>query len=445
MANKPLQQSSAARVNDHMASGRLSICHLAKYYAPAVGGIETHVRLLALGQARQGADVQVVCMNHADRNGRDVGGEMFTATPTVEEIDGPVRLVRVGRRASLARWDLCPGLGPTLRRVLRSGVDIVHLHVPNPTMLISLATRRTEAAIVIGYHSDVVRQKVLAQGLRPFERNVFSRASLILATSPVYQGGSRTLQRYARKVDVLSFGIDLNPCLVPSNPAKEFAERLRREQGSPLWLSVGRLVYYKGLHIALRALANVPGKLLIVGSGPLDDELRSLADSLGVSNRVIWAPHLTADELTGAFLAAKALWFPSNARSEAFGFVQAEAMACGCPTINADIPYSGVPWVSQHGVSGLTVPVNDPESFAAAAHRLLSEPGLHGRLSDGARQRAIAEFDQHGMVQRSLAFYTRALTERGRQRAANGELLSGVASPSGRSTTPPEQIPSLAD
>jgi glycosyltransferase involved in cell wall biosynthesis len=413
-----------------MDSRPLRVCHLAKYYAPAIGGIETHVRSLALGQASLGADVQVVCMNHADRNGRDVGGEVFAITPTIEEADGPVRLIRVGRRASLARWDLCPSLGPTLRRALRSDVDIVHLHVPNPTMLISLATQRTDAAIVVGYHSDVVRQKVLAQGLRPFERNVFGRASLMLATSPNYQGGSRTLQRYSRKVDVLSFGIDLQPYLAPSRQAEEFAHRLRREHGSPLWLSVGRLVYYKGLHVAMRALVHVPGKLLIVGQGPLQNELRALAVSLGVSDRVIWAAHLTAEELTGAFLAADALWFPSNARSEAFGFVQAEAMACGCPVINAEIPHSGVVWVSQHGVSGLSVPVNDPEAFAAAAQQLLSEPGLRDRLSAGARQRAIAEFDQQVMVRRSLELYSRVLMAHDRQPVAI-EPLPPVAAQTG--------------
>ena len=88
------------------------------------------------------------------------------------------------------------------------------------------------------------------------------------------------------------------------------------------------------------------------------------------------------------YLAADAFWFPSNARSEAFGLVQVEAMASGCPVINTRIPHSGVPWVSRHEETGLTVPVNDPEALAAAAHRLLTEPGLRDRLTDAARRRA---------------------------------------------------------
>ena len=85
------------------------------------------------------------------------------------------------------------------------------------------------------------------------------------------------------------------------------------------------------------------------------------------------------------YLAADAFWFPSNARSEAFGLVQVEAMASGCPVINTAIPHSGVPWVSPHEETGLTVPVDDPAALAAAANRLLTEPGLRDRLGAAGR------------------------------------------------------------
>jgi glycosyltransferase involved in cell wall biosynthesis len=97
----------------------------------------------------------------------------------------------------------------------------------------------------------------------------------------------------------------------------------------------------------LQALVNVPGRLMVVGEGPLRRELGELADRLGVADRVVWQGWLSDAELIGAYHAATALWFPSNARSEAFGLVQIEAMACGCPVINANIAGSGVAWVSR--------------------------------------------------------------------------------------------------
>jgi rhamnosyl/mannosyltransferase len=130
-----------------------------------------------------------------------------------------------------------------------------------------------------------------------------------------------------------------------------------------------------------------------------------LAEQLGVTSRVIWAGRLNDDQLIGAYHAATALWFPSNARSEAFGLVQVEALACGCPVINTDIPGSGVAWVSQHDETGLTVPINEPQSLAAAARRLMDEPALRERLSQRARERAAAEFDAELMARRTLAVY----------------------------------------
>jgi rhamnosyl/mannosyltransferase len=86
-------------------------------------------------------------------------------------------------------------------------------------------------------------------------------------------------------------------------------------------------------------------------------------------------------------------------------------MACGRPVINAAIPHSGVPWVSRHEETGLTVPVNDPAAFAAAARRLLDEPGLRDRLAAGARARAIAEFQSEVMGRKALALYAAVLAD----------------------------------
>lgn len=388
----------------------LRICHLGKYYPPAPGGFETHLQTLAQTQAALGATVRVVCVNHADAHGGDVTWRPFQPTRTVAENDGRVHVLRVGRVASLARLDLCPDLLNVLRRLLRQGTDIIHLHTPNPTMLLALAAMRSPAALVVTHHSDVVRQRFLQRLQAPFERRIYDRAAAILADSPTYAAGSTVLQRYADKVQSLPLGIDLNPFLEPSAAACGQASRLRSEHGEPLWLMVGRLIYYKGIDIALRALGNVPGKLLIIGTGPLHSTLRRQAEQLGLASRIIWHGHADAEKLIGAYHAATALWFPSNARSEGFGLVQVEAMASGCPAINTAIPHSGVSWVSPHEQTGLTVPMNDPSALASAAKRLLAEPGLRDRLAASGRLRAAKEFNQRTMAERSLEIYRQVLT-----------------------------------
>jgi rhamnosyl/mannosyltransferase len=264
---------------------------------------------------------------------------------------------------------------------------------------------------VVTHHSDVVRQRLLRYALGPFRRIVYTRAEKILTTSPAYAGGSEELRRYASKVADLPLGLDLSPHLEPSAAALDHARSLRAQYPGPLWLAVGRLTYYKGLDVALEALARVPGTLMIIGTGPLEATLRAQAARLGVADRVVWAGYATPDELAGAYYAATALWFPSNARSEAFGLVQVEAMASGCPVVNTAIPHSGVTYVCPDGKAGLTVPVNDAGAFAVAARRLLDEPGLRDRLGREGRRRAVAEFDHDVTARRSLAVYARVLEE----------------------------------
>jgi rhamnosyl/mannosyltransferase len=132
---------------------------------------------------------------------------------------------------------------------------------------------------------------------------------------------------------------------------------------------------------------------------------RQRATEFGLADRVVWHGRASDDELVGTYHAATAMWFPSNARSEGFGLVQVEAMASGCPVLNAAIPHSGVPWVSRHGETGLTLPPNDAPAFAAAARRLLDEPGLRDRLAAEGRRQAAARFDHRTMAERSLAIY----------------------------------------
>lgn len=387
------------------AGNPLRVVHLGKFYPPASGGIETHTRTLARAQAELGAGVTVVVINHATAAGKDVTFDTLGRTPAADESDGPVKVLRAGRWASVARLDIAPGLAATLRRLLRHPPDVWHLHTPNVTLMLAVLATPRVRPLVVTHHSDIVRQRVLKLLVRPVERAVYRRAARVLPTSPPYVEGSDLLREFRAKVEPLPLGIDLGPFLEPSAAARAHAEKLRRGHPGPIWVSVGRPVYYKALDVALAALRRVPGTLVAVGTGPLEAKWRAVAADLGVADRVVWHGRASDDELVGAYLAATALWFPSNARSEAFGLVQVEAMASGCPVINTHIPHSGVPWVSRHGETGLTVPINDAPAFAAAARRLLDEPGLRDRLAAEGRRRAGERFDHRAMAARSLAIY----------------------------------------
>lgn len=388
----------------------MRVVHLGKYYPPASGGIETHTQTLARAQAELGADVRVIVVNHATADGTDVTFERFRRTPDARDQDGPVQILRAGRRGQLAKLDLSPQLVRLIREVRRDPPDVWHLHTPNISLMLAVLAEPRVRPLVVTHHSDIVRQRVLKHAVRPLESAVYRRASRLLPTSPDYASGSPLLRKFAEKVEPLPLGLDLRPFLLPSLAAQAHTSKLRVQYPGPIWLSVGRLIYYKALDVALRALQLVPGRLIVIGTGPMQAEWQDLARELGVADRVVWHGRASDDELVGSYHAATAYWFPSNSRAEGFGLVQVEAMASGCPVINTAIPHSGVPWVAKHDVAALTVPVNDPKAFAAAARRLLEEPGLRDRLVNRGREEAISRFDHHAMAAHSLDIYRRVMS-----------------------------------
>ncbi|MBV8129458.1 MAG: glycosyltransferase [Planctomycetaceae bacterium] len=386
----------------------LRIVHLGKYFHPAHGGIERVVRSLAHAQARIGCSARVICMDH--ERGR----------ATRVEQDGPVEVVRLRRAASFCKIDHCPDLPKALRD---SGADLLHLHTPNPSMILGLMLSGVRTPLVVSHYSDVVKQRLRRVLFSPIERACYDRARLVLSVSPPYIAGSALLRRYPDRVAVLPIGLELAPFLAPAPEVREHGDHLKRSYPGPLWFFCGRLVYYKGLETALLALRFVPGTLLIAGDGPARTHLERLAARLDLKGRVRFLGKIPRDEdLAAYYLAADAFWFPSNARSEAYGLVQVEAMASGSPVINAAIPHSGVPWVSRHEETGLTVPVDDPAAFAAAARRLLEEPGLRNRLAAGARARAISEFQCDAMGRRSLALYSTTLAAARQDSSPEGSI-----------------------
>ncbi len=396
-----------------MTGRTLKVCHLGKYYPPARGGIETHVASLGRAQAALGATVRVLCVQHADAAGRDVSWRLLARTRSARAPDpggDGVEVVRLGRLASLARLDVAPRLVAAVREAA-TWADVLHLHVPNPTFLLALAALRGRGpALVVTHHSDVVRQRLLRLAVRPFEEVVYRRAAAIVATSRAYADASPLLRAFAGRVRVIPLGIDVRAWAEAPDPLAlaTLQGRLAPPAEEPLWLSVGRLVYYKGLATALEALSAVPGRWAIVGEGPEGPALRARAARLGLAGRVVWLGEVDRGALRAAYHQATALWFPSDARSEAFGLVQVEAMAAGCPVLNCAVPGSGVPWVAPHDEAALTVPAGDAGAFAAAARRM-ANPAVRARLAEGARRRAAA-FDQAALAEATLGLYREVVT-----------------------------------
>ena len=371
------------------------VLHVYKDYPPVLGGIEKHIRTLARHQVRAGWRVTVLVTN-PDPFPRGL-------RTRVEDEEG-IRVIRSGRYVTLASTPISLAQAWHL---LRASADIVHLHFPYPPGEI-VNWLRARGPTVITYHSDVVRQKRILRLYAPLLRRILREAQAIIATSIPYLRTSPFLREVADRVHVIPLGIDLTPFL---HVSEEAARQVRREirgtdEEVPVVLFVGRLRYYKGVDVLLRALARVPRvEGWIVGTGPMREAWERLSVRLGLGNRVRFLGDVPEARLPLIYAASDMFVLPATSRAEAFGLVLVEAMASGRPVISTEVG-TGTSYVNVHGHTGLVVPPGDPEALAQAVRQLANNPQLRRRMGAAARERAQQGFTAEFMTQRVLALYT---------------------------------------
>jgi rhamnosyl/mannosyltransferase len=312
--------------------------------------------------------------------------------------EGGVELVRLATALMLHGTPIVPSMARAIRR---ARPDVIHLHFPNPMAALACLMSRLEAPIVVTWHSDVVRQRRAAAFFAPLLSLLLRRCAAIIVGSTAYVETSSVLSARRKLCHVIPFGIRAGAFEHPD--ASRVAE-LRRRYGDRVVLAVGRLIYYKGFEYLVRAIADVRATALIAGDGPLGDGLAVEAARLGVGDRVVFLGRVSEADLKALYHACDVFVLPSVERSEAFGIVQLEAMACGRPVVNTRLD-SAVPHVSLDGLTGLTVPPGDPAALAAALRALLDDPARRAVMGAAGRQRVRENFSADLMARRTLEVY----------------------------------------
>ena len=361
------------------------VLHIGKFYPPHMGGIETHLETLC---ARLPArfDVRVLASNHM---------------PGLQaEVRAGIPVTRLPTPFSITSAPVNPGMPAAIRA---ERPDLVHIHLPHPGGVLGLLGSGYRGPIVVTYHSDVVRQRAMSAVFSPFLNRLLGRARAIVASSARYVDSSNVLQRYRHLCRVIPYGI---PEHWPSGREDARCAEIRAQFGPRIVLCVGRFVYYKGIAFAVRAMRGLNARLLIIGDGPLRKHVEREVRRCGVESRVALLGRVEC--VAPFFSAADVFVLPSIARSEAFGIVQLEAMSAGTPVVNTRVD-SGVPWVSQDGVTGLTVTPADPAALATAIGTLLDDERLRARLGAAGRERVRREFTAEVMARRVAEIYDEVL------------------------------------
>ncbi|HEX6764254.1 MAG TPA: glycosyltransferase [Polyangiaceae bacterium] len=366
----------------------LRVLQVGKYYYPHMGGIESHLYTLC-NELKPHVSTEVVVCNSTRRTVR-------------ESIDG-IPVTRCAELFHAASVSVCPEMPLALSR---GDYSILHVHHPHPMGELSYLTSKKPRRhrLVMTYHSDIVRQARLVKLYAPFLRAVMARADAIVCTSPNYLESSSVLAPFREKCRVIPYGIDPSQFALTPDVAEK-AAAIRARYPGRLLVGIGRLIYYKGFEVAIQAMRDIDARLLLIGEGPLRESLEALARETGVAERVHFLGNIHNHEIAPYHHASDLFVLPSIVRSEAFGIVQLEAMACGRPVVNTLIRDSGVPFVSRHGETGLTVEPKDPRARARAVNELLADPERTKRFGEAARRRVETEFDKTVMAGRVLSLY----------------------------------------
>ncbi len=380
----------------------MRVLHFYKtYYPDSLGGIEQVIRQLCNGTGKLGVHNEVLSLSRQpDLRPYELDGTTVHRVPLDFEI--------ASNACSLA------AIGELARRA--QDADVVHYHFPWPFMDLAHFLARIKKPSLVTYHSDIVRQKHLLRLYQPLKHRFLQSVDTIVATSPNYMASSAVLDRYRDKTRVITYGLDR---ATYPEPSQELVDQWRAEVGDKFFLFVGVLRYYKGLHILLDAVEKLDYPVVIVGAGPIEEELKAHAARLGLKH-VRFVGALDDPDKVALLKLCYAVAFPSHLRSEAFGISLLEGAMFGKPMISSEIG-TGTTYINVDGKTGLVVPPSDPQALGAAMRRLWDDPQLAADMGARAAERYRELFTSEQMAASYSALYTELV-----QRHAGGLVPAGA-------------------
>jgi rhamnosyl/mannosyltransferase len=361
----------------------MRVLHFYKtYYPDSLGGIEQVIRQLCNGTGRLGVTNEVLSLSRQKNLAPyQLDGTTVHRVPLDFEIaSNACSLAAISKLAKLAEQ-----------------ADVVHYHFPWPFMDLAHFIARVNKPSLVTYHSDIVRQKHLLRLYQPLKHRFLQSVDTIVATSPNYMASSAVLDRYRDKTRVITYGLDRGTY---PEPGPELLDQWRARVGDKFFLFVGVLRYYKGLHILLDAVEKLDYPVVIVGAGPIEQELKAHAERMGLKH-VLFMGALDDHDKVALLKLCYAVAFPSHLRSEAFGISLLEGAMFGKPMISSEIG-TGTTYINIHNETGLVVPPSDPQALGEAMRTLWENPQMAAEMG----QRAAARYRELFTSEQMAASYT---------------------------------------
>jgi len=388
----------------------MKILHLGKYFSPCKGGVESYIRDVMTALDPRGVESSALVHQHLSSLKNEdgfvnLGNSRFRvvrARILFKLLFTPISLSFPGLLRKL-NWEFKP--------------DLLHIHMPNASAfwVLTLPSAK-KIPWMVHWHADVVTSSPMMKAAYFFygffERMMLRRAKSIVLTSGHYLESSEPLAGFRDKCQVIPLGVDGARLAQLTDP--DIADQTGRDSEPLRVLAVGRLTYYKGFEYLIRAAVSARStKIIIVGSGDKEKQLKALASYLDLAEMVRFCGTLSDRELVRQYSRCDCVCLPSLERTEAFGIVLLEAMYFGKAILVSRIPGTGMNWLVEDGVTGVKFEPADAQSLADTLIRLTDDRALLRRMGqDGKRK-----FDDHFEIRQStdqlMAAYRQVLQERG--------------------------------
>lgn len=370
----------------------MKVLNFYKTYLPdSIGGAEQVINQIARGVEKFGISAEVLALSSKKvKRAVKVNGHLVHRCKSNFEIAStPFSASAIFRFKQLAKK-----------------ADIIHYHYPYPFADLLHFVTQVNKPTVLTYHSDIVKQKYLLKLYQPLMNKFLDSVDHIVSTSPNYLRSSKVLARFKNKVSVIPIGLDKSAY---PTPRKDRLEYWQKKFGNKFFLFVGVIRYYKGLHVMIKAAHNSDYPIVVVGTGPVENELKEQAKKLDISN--IYFIGFVSDEDKVALLALSyAILFPSHLRSEAFGISLLEGAMFGKPLISSEIG-TGTTYINIDGKTGVVVPPSDPGALRKAMDYLWNNQEIATDMGKRAEKRYLDLFTEDKMTKSYVNLYQSLLNK----------------------------------
>jgi len=352
-----------------------------------VGGVETHVMALSSGMKRMGHNVIVVSN----------GGALV---PRLEESGIEHISLPVHRKSPVTVREMAS----RVRAIIRERqIEVVHAHSRVPAWVAHFALRNERAAFVItahGQYAPHIGSKVMTMGDR-----IICVSRVVLDNMAEKLGADRARMR------VVYNGINISEAMSEVERRRPAAE-VRKELGIPGGVrvigSIGRLTMTKGLRFFVDAFKQVKDRMpetkaVLVGDGPMRKELQDRAAELGLADDLLFTGVRTdIYDLLGIMDV-----YVVSSLYEGFPMGCLEAMSTRVPIVATRV--GGIPEMLENDRSALLAEPKDPNTLSDLIARIMEDPDLAKRLTEGGYQDVVNKFSEEKMLNDVLGIYHETL------------------------------------